>query len=127
MDMVLLGWAGFWLILGLLPIVAAAHRLRKAKRFRALDRWLLMASLGQVGLPVAAVLMLMLGFPPAYAGRAESSLRFVIYFWAASFLAMWLLLISLGLLCLVHCRAGGVARRAARDTEPGPAPDPGRT
>jgi hypothetical protein len=117
MDMVFLGWAAFWLILGLLPIVVAAHRLRRAKRFRTLNRWILIAGLGQIGLPVAAVFMLMLGFPPVYAGRAESSFHFVIYFWAASFLAMWLLFITLGILCRIHCRAGGVARRAAPDAD----------
>jgi hypothetical protein len=104
MNMVFLGWTAFWLILGLLPFAVAARRQRKAKRFRTLNRWILIAGLGQIGLPVAAMLMLMLGFPPVYAGRAESSFQFVIYFWAASFLAMWLLFISLGILCLVHCR-----------------------
>ena len=99
MDLEVIGWAVFWLTFGLLPIIVAVRRLSSGKLFRAINKWIIAAGLGQIVLPLAGMGLLAVGFPPVFANRAESSFRFVFYIWAADFIAMWVLFIALGIVC----------------------------
>ncbi len=114
MEPDVLGWVVFWLTVAQLPFFVALRRILRGQKFRILNRWILYVGLGQIYLPLAAACLLAIGFPP-YAQRAEERLRFVVMFWLASFGAMWLLFLVLGLACFFRPeRAEGAGDPGAR-------------
>jgi len=89
-----LGWAIFWVSLGLLPCIVAVWRLRSARRFRTLSKWILRTGLAQLLMPLALIGI------SSLIGKDRQLLGIGLLSWGINFVAMWLLFLGLGLACL---------------------------